>query len=93
MSKEVIVVKPLVDLKLKEPLNDIYVYMDYNKKTIEPYYNDEIPLLLNLQKVFQKKAPNIIYQSKKFFELFKDVSISYDKTKLPDSIVIKFELH
>ncbi len=89
-TREITIYKPLADLKLMEPVLEVYVYMDFNKKTIEPFYNDERPLPLNIMKLFQKAAPNMPIQSKKFFEYFEDIKLGYDKEKMPDNLVVTF---
>lgn len=90
MKKEVTVLKPLSDLKLKETLEEVYVYMDFNKRTIEPYYNDEVKLPLNLPKLMQKAFPQANIKPKKFFDYLKDVKIQYDKEKYPNDLVVTF---
>lgn len=88
--KEITILKPLSDLKLKEQIEDVYVYMDFNKKSIEPYYNDEVKLPLNLYKLMQKAFPNKNIKVKTFFESLKDIKIKYDKEKYPEHLIVTF---
>ena len=88
--KEVSIFKPLADLKLKEKLEEVYVYMDHNKRTIEPYYNDEIKLPLNIGKLMQKAFPNQVIKPKKIFDYLNDIKIQYDAEKQPDNLVVTF---
>jgi hypothetical protein len=88
--KEITILKPLKDLKLREDLEEVYVYMDFNKRTIEPYYNDEVKLPLNIGKIMQKAYPQIIIKPKKLFSYLNDIKIQYDKEKQPDNLVITF---
>jgi hypothetical protein len=88
--KEITILKPLKDLKLKEDLECVYVYMDFNKRTIEPYYNDEIKLPLNIAKLMQKAFPGTQIKPKKLFDYLDDIKIQYDKEKQPDNLVVTF---
>ena len=89
-QKEITILKPLKDLKLREDLEEVYVYMDFNKRTIEPFYNDEIKLPLNIGKIMQKVYPQINIKPKQLFSYLNDIKIQYDKEKQPDDLVITF---
>lgn len=88
--KKVSIFKSLADLKLKEPVEEVYVYMDHNKRTIEPYYNDEIKLPLNIGKLLMKAFPNQTIKPKKIFDYLNDITIHYYPEKQPDNLVITF---
>jgi len=89
-QKEITLLKPLGDLKLKEDLTETYVYMDFNKRSIEPYYNDEIKLPLNIAKLMQKAYPHINIKAKKIFDYLQDIKIQYVKEKYPNDLVVTF---
>ena len=89
-AQEITIYKPLKDLRLKEELDEVYVYMDFNKQTIEPFYNDEIKLPLNIAKLMQKAYPQRQIKPKKLFEYLSDIKIQYDKEKQPDNLVVTF---
>ena len=63
------VFKSITDLKLREDLSEVYCYMDFNKQTIEPMYNDELKLPFKIIKMVQKQYPNHKMTSKKVFSM------------------------
>lgn len=66
-------------LKLKEEIEDLYIYQDNNKSEFSIYYNDEIKFPVNLQKVFQKKYGKV----KNFFGIIEDIKAEFNnKEKL-----------
>ena len=73
----------LKDLKLKEPIEIIYSYIDHNKEVIEIFYNDEIKLNLNILKIALKelKKNNIQISNKSIFKKISDLKIIFDKNK------------
>ena len=78
---EIIIKKTLTELKINESIEDLYVYIDYNKETIEPMINDEKKILgLNILKIVQKYSPKKT-SIKKVFGLIEDVKLFYDKDK------------
>ncbi len=80
------------DLRLKEELDEVYCYIDHNKQTIEPMYNDEIKLPINMIKLVQKQFPRMKISTKKAFGMIADIKILFDKKKYPDDIFIDFEM-
>ena len=83
--------KNLSDLNLKEKLEEVYCYMDHNKQTIEPYYNDEIKLPVNVVKIIQKNL-QVKTPIKKIFNMISDVKFLYNAQTHPDIIEIQIEL-
>jgi len=90
--QEIIIKKSLEDLKINEPIEDLYVYMDHNKEIIEPMINDEKKILgLNIFKIVQKHSQTKI-SIKKVFRLIEDVKLYYDKDKDINHITIQILL-
>ena len=91
--QEFTVTKKISDLKLKEELIEVYCYMDFNKQTIEPMYNDELKLNgMNILKLVHKQLSHLKLPLKKIFNLINDVKIVYDKEKTPDILTIQIYL-
>ncbi len=83
------IVKKISDLRLVEDLSEVYCYMDFNKQTIEPMYNDEIRMSsVNIIKLVQKRYTKTSQKipTKKAFSMIKDVKIEFDPKKSPDTI-------
>lgn len=82
------IIKKISDLRLKEEVQEVYCYMDCNKQTFEPMYNDELKLPVNIIKMVQKKygASGKKMPTNKVFSVIGDVKIEYNKEKDPDNI-------
>jgi hypothetical protein len=71
--------------KLEEKLEEIYIYQDFIKKTLEVKYNDELNFPFNIEKSFIKKFSNQYkFQSKKIFDNLIDIKakLSEDKNEI-----------
>ena len=87
------IIKKIKDLKLREDINEVYCYMDFNKKTIEPMYNDDIKLIgVNILKLVHKQLSHLKLPLKKIFNFIDAVKIVYDKEKSPDILTIQIYL-
>jgi len=62
-------------LKLKEKIQEIYIYKDCIKEEYEFMYNDELKFPVNLQKTFYKKNGKI----KQFFDIIEDIKAIYSE--------------
>jgi len=62
-------------LKLKEEIEEIYIYQDNIKSKYEIFYNDEIKFPFNIEKGFYKKFGKI----KNFFEFIADIEVKFSK--------------
>ena len=91
-DKKFVVWKKLIELKLTEPIEQVYCYMDHNKQTITAMYNDEIKLPINFTKMVQRHYPNMKISSKKVFSLIKDIRLVYTKENI-DNIIIEVEMN
>lgn len=58
-------------LNLKEELNEVYIYQDCNTRRFHPYYNDEIKLPINLEKMYWK----LFGKTKDYFSEVEDIKI------------------
>jgi hypothetical protein len=68
--------KENIGIDINQEITDLYLYMDCNKKTFEPKYNDEIPLKINIEKLFIKHfSKQFNFQKKKIFDNLIDVII------------------
>lgn len=65
----------LETLKLKEEIQDLYIYQDFNTGTFSVYYNDELKFPVNIQKTFYKKYGKV----KNYFDIIEDVLVEYRK--------------
>lgn len=91
MSKDFTILKPISQMKLKEEITEVYCYINHNKETIEPMYNDELKLPFNVIKLVQKQMKQKT-SPKKIFDMIKDVRLIYDKEKHPNDVIIDIEL-
>ena len=64
-------------MQMSEDMTDLYAYMDFTKKKISVYYNDEKPLKLNIEKIAKKRL-NV----KDFWKDISDVRLLIDKETL-----------
>jgi hypothetical protein len=65
----------LDNLKLKEPIEEIYIYQDNIKEEYSFFYNDEIKFPVNLEKTFWKRYGKV----KKYFDIINDIKAEYSK--------------
>ena len=72
-EKDIEVFIKVETLKLKEKLEELYIYQDNIKSEFSIYYNNEIKLPFNLEKGFYKKYGKI----KNFFDKIKDIKVQY----------------
>ena len=78
----------LETLKLKEEIEDLYIYQDYNTKKFSIFYNDELKFPVNLEKTFWKKYGKI----KNYFDIIEDIKVEFsNKEKLVKLTYIKKE--
>lgn len=91
-EKKFIVWKKLIELKLSEPIDEVYCYIDHNKQTIQAMYNDELKIPINFTKMVQKHYPNMKISSKKVFSLIKDIRLAYSKENA-DTLIIEIEMN
>lgn len=91
VSKEIIIYKINYEKQLKEELEEIYIYLDSNKRTIEVKYNDELSFPFDVEKRFIKYfSKRYKFQSKKTFDNIIDVRARV--TKETGTIVFTYEL-
>lgn len=72
--KEINIKKSTSDLKLSEPIDEVYVYMDNNTSVLDARFNNELKLPINLLKIAQKYLDLPI---KKVFAQILDVKLKY----------------
>ena len=63
-----------IQMQLNEPLTDLYIYRDFNRKKTTVYANDEIPIKLNIEKLAKRRI-NI----KDYWNEVLDVGFQIDK--------------
>jgi len=73
-------------LKLKEEIEELYIYKDCIREEYSFYYNDEIKFPLNLEKSFMKKAG----KTKTFFKDVEDIETKFNIKE--DLVQIIFKL-
>ena len=44
-----------IQMQLDEPLTDLYIYRDFNRRKTTVYANDEIPVKLNIEKLAKRR--------------------------------------
>jgi len=72
---EIVVFIRTESLKLKEKIQEIYIYKYCIKEEYEFMYNDELKFPVNLQKTFYKKYGKI----KQFFDIIEDIKAIYSE--------------
>ena len=87
-DSEIEVFFKLETLKLKEEIEDLYIYQDYNTRTFDIRYNDELKFPINLEKAFWKKYGKV----KNYFDIIEDIKAEFNnKEKLVKLTYIKKE--
>jgi len=87
-DSEIEVFFKLETLKLKEEIEDLYIYQDYNTRTFDIIYNDELKFPINLEKAFWKKYGKV----KNYFDIIEDIKAEFNnKEKLVKLTYIKKE--
>lgn len=81
---------PITTLKITETIEDIYVYMDNNKQSIDIFYNDEKRLRVNLVNILKKLGKNI--KPSKLYQELNDLKIRYYPDEDPYNLVFTFDL-
>jgi len=61
-------------LNLKGKIEEIYIYQDCTKEEYSIYYNDEIKMPLNLQKLYQRRTG----KTKTFFKDIHDIKVQFN---------------
>jgi hypothetical protein len=64
-------------LRLKEEIEEIYIYQDFSTEKFSIYYNDEIKLPINLEKTFWKKYKKV----KNYFSILSDITVQLTEDK------------
>jgi hypothetical protein len=55
MQKELQLNLDTVEIQTNEPITDLYLYRDFNRRKTTVYVNDEIPVKLNVEKLAKKR--------------------------------------
>jgi hypothetical protein len=74
-KKEVVVFIKIETLKLKEKIEELYIYQDNIKNKYKFYYNDELQFPFNLEKGFFRKFGKV----KNFFDIIEDIKAIYSE--------------
>ena len=64
-----------------EEIEEIYIYKDNNTSKYSIFYNEELPLKINLEKSFWKKYKKV----KNYFDYLEDIKVNY----IPEKEVIQ----
>ena len=74
-----------INMQLHEPLTDLYIYMDFLRKKVTVFYNEEKPVKLNIEKLAKKRLG-----IKNFWVEVRDVKFSISKDK--ETLEINYEM-
>lgn len=81
---------PIATLNIAETIEDVYVYMDNNKQSVDIFYNDEKRLRVSLTNVLKKLGKNI--KPSKLYQELNDLKIRYYPYEDPYNLVFIFDL-
>jgi len=72
-TKQIEVFFKINSLKLKEEIEDLYIYQDCIKSEFSIFYNDELKVDIDLYKILKKKTRKL-----ENFETIKDIKIQFN---------------
>jgi hypothetical protein len=85
---DILIDKETIEMQCKN-LEDIYIYMDFNRSKVELYCNDEEKLKLNFIKIAKKYG--IVSSEKEFWKRIRDIGIKKGKDLNKDKYVLTYE--